>query len=197
MNPNAGAWAGLTVLAFVMAGLLFVSAETLRYRQAWLSLAVFFGASVFHMLYLIKHHLVFLRRRLIGGWRRKRSARIRPSCFALPMGSSHYLSCRGWIIVSIGRSFRCPPTQIAEPGRFSEAAAAWDRTKETTSIATLEAFIWRYGETFYTQLAYDRMEELRSREIVAFSHDSCESGGTCWSQSSKGWCGVCALSGKQ
>jgi hypothetical protein len=27
-----------------------VSAETLRYRQAWLSLAVFFGASVFHAL---------------------------------------------------------------------------------------------------------------------------------------------------
>jgi len=67
MNLNAKAWLGLIVLAFVMATLLFVSAGTLHYWQAWVYLAVFFGASVFHTLYLMKHDPALLQRRLKGG----------------------------------------------------------------------------------------------------------------------------------
>jgi protein-S-isoprenylcysteine O-methyltransferase Ste14 len=67
MNTNVKAWFGLIVLALVMAALLFVSAGTLRYWQAWVYLAVFFGASVFHTLYLMKHDPALLQRRLKGG----------------------------------------------------------------------------------------------------------------------------------
>jgi protein-S-isoprenylcysteine O-methyltransferase Ste14 len=67
MNANAKAWRGLIVLAFVMATLLFVSAGTLHYWQAWAYLAVFFGASVFHTLYLMQHDPALLQRRLKGG----------------------------------------------------------------------------------------------------------------------------------
>ena len=67
MNLNAKAWLGLIVLAFVMATLLFVSAGTLHYWQAWVYLAVFFGASVFHTLYLMKHDPALLQRRVKGG----------------------------------------------------------------------------------------------------------------------------------
>ena len=37
---------GLAVLFAVMASLLFISAGTLHYWQAWLFLAVYFGASI-------------------------------------------------------------------------------------------------------------------------------------------------------
>lgn len=67
MKPNVKAWLGLIVLAFVMAALLFVSAGSLRYWQAWVFLAVFFGASVFQTLYLMKHDPALLQRRLKGG----------------------------------------------------------------------------------------------------------------------------------
>jgi len=47
------------------------------------------------------------------------------------------------------------------PARQSEAAEAWDRTKETTNIDTLEAFIRRFGGTYYGELAKVRLAELR------------------------------------
>src|SRR5262249_25003054 len=43
------------------------SAGTLHYWQAWLYLGVFIGASVLHTLYLMKHDLALLQRRLKGG----------------------------------------------------------------------------------------------------------------------------------
>jgi uncharacterized caspase-like protein len=49
-----------------------------------------------------------------------------------------------------------PPT----PQRLSEAAEAWDRTKDTTSIAALEAFISRFNGTYYADLARLRIGEL-------------------------------------
>jgi hypothetical protein len=67
MNANAKAWLRLVVLAFVMAALLFGSAGTVHYWQAWVYLAVFLGASVFHTLYLMKHDPALLQRRLKGG----------------------------------------------------------------------------------------------------------------------------------
>jgi hypothetical protein len=45
----------------------FVSAGTLHYWQAWAYLAVFFGASIFHTLYLMQHDPALLQRRLKGG----------------------------------------------------------------------------------------------------------------------------------
>jgi protein-S-isoprenylcysteine O-methyltransferase Ste14 len=67
MTLNTKAWLGLIVLAFAMGLLLFVSAGTLHYWQAWAFLAVFFGASVFQTLYLMKHDPALLQRRLKGG----------------------------------------------------------------------------------------------------------------------------------
>ena len=67
MNPKTRAWLGLIFLAFVTGLLLFASAGSVRYWQAWLFLAVFFGGSVFHTCYLIKHDPALLERRLKGG----------------------------------------------------------------------------------------------------------------------------------
>jgi tetratricopeptide (TPR) repeat protein len=57
------------------------------------------------------------------------------------------------------------PISMALPAaslRLSEAAEAWDRTKDTTSIATLEAFIRRFGDSYYGDLAKARLEETKS-----------------------------------
>jgi hypothetical protein len=45
--------------------------------------------------------------------------------------------------------------------RSSEAANAWNATKDTESIAVLDAFLARYGDTFFAVLARARMGELR------------------------------------
>jgi hypothetical protein len=53
------------------------------------------------------------------------------------------------------------------PSRFgSEAAEAWDRTKETTSVVALEAFIRRFGDTYYGDLARARIAELKEAEAA-------------------------------
>lgn len=56
--------------------------------------------------------------------------------------------------------FKTPTTTVMQP-QSSEAERAWDRTKDTTSIATLEAFIGRYGDTYYGDLAKVRLAELK------------------------------------
>ena len=66
-NLSAKAWIGLTFLAIVMALLLFISAGTVHYWEAWLYLGVFFGASVLITHYLIKNDPALLRRRLSAG----------------------------------------------------------------------------------------------------------------------------------
>ena len=45
--------------------------------------------------------------------------------------------------------------------RSSEAAEAWNATKDTTNVAVLGAFVARYRDTFYAELARARIEELR------------------------------------
>ena len=45
--------------------------------------------------------------------------------------------------------------------RLSEVAEAWSATKDTTNIAVLDAFVARYRDTFYAELARARMEELK------------------------------------
>jgi len=63
-----------------------------------------------------------------------------------------------------------PASPIA-PAPASEAAEAWDRVKETTIVAVLEAFIARYRDTFYAELARARVKELgktaKSNEAAA------------------------------
>jgi protein-S-isoprenylcysteine O-methyltransferase Ste14 len=66
------AFRGLLILFLVMAALLFLTAGTIRYWQAWGYLAVFFGASFLITLYLAKYDPALLKRRLSGGpWAEK------------------------------------------------------------------------------------------------------------------------------
>jgi hypothetical protein len=66
-----------------------------------------------------------------------------------------------------GSFYFVPPS--SSPDRFghpdnsslSEAAQAWSAAKDTTNIAVLEAFIQRYKETFYADLARARLNDLR------------------------------------
>jgi len=62
-----------------------------------------------------------------------------------------------------------PSEPAATQARLSEAAEAWDRTKDTASVVLLELFITRYKDTFYADLAKVRIEELKRREVAAAS----------------------------
>lgn len=61
------AWISSAFLAAVMALLLFVPAGRVRYWQAWVYLAVFFGAAALITLFLIRHDPALLERRMRGG----------------------------------------------------------------------------------------------------------------------------------
>jgi formylglycine-generating enzyme required for sulfatase activity len=61
-----------------------------------------------------------------------------------------------------------PTAPVPTPAlRLSEAAEAWDRTKDTSSIATLEFFVARYKDTYYAGLARLRIEELKKGAVAA------------------------------
>jgi len=64
---NARAWLALAVLAAVMGLVLFVTAGTVHYWQAWLYLAVFFGVSALVTVYLMRRDPALLERRMRGG----------------------------------------------------------------------------------------------------------------------------------
>jgi len=55
----------------------------------------------------------------------------------------------------------------AASARLSEAAEAWDRTKDATSSVVLEAFIARYKDTFYAELARARIQLLERQRAAA------------------------------
>ena len=48
-----------------------------------------------------------------------------------------------------------------------EAERAWAVSKDTTTIAVLEEFVRRYGDSHYAALARARMEELRKSQAAA------------------------------
>jgi TPR repeat protein len=50
--------------------------------------------------------------------------------------------------------------------QLSERAEAWDRAKDTTSIAALELFITRYKDTYYADLARLRIQELSKQQLA-------------------------------
>ena len=56
-----------------------------------------------------------------------------------------------------------PPSSV----QISEAAEVWDRAKDTKSIALLEAFIGRFKDTFYAELARERISELKKSQVAA------------------------------
>jgi protein-S-isoprenylcysteine O-methyltransferase Ste14 len=66
-SPNVKTFAGLLVLFLVIAALLFASAGTFRYWQAWTFFAVYFAASLAITSYLMKNDPALLRRRMSGG----------------------------------------------------------------------------------------------------------------------------------
>jgi protein-S-isoprenylcysteine O-methyltransferase Ste14 len=66
-NLNARAWLALAALAAVMGGLLFGSAGTVHYWQAWVYVSIFTGASVLTTLYLMRNDPALLARRMHGG----------------------------------------------------------------------------------------------------------------------------------
>jgi hypothetical protein len=55
-----------------------------------------------------------------------------------------------------------PPLNAAR-SQSDEAAAAWAATKEATNPSVLEAFIQRYGDSFYANLARARLDEIRAK----------------------------------
>ena len=57
----------LVALTVAMGLLLFVPAGTLEYRQAWVYLAIFIGASLLISLYLLRKDPALLQRRMRGG----------------------------------------------------------------------------------------------------------------------------------
>jgi hypothetical protein len=63
-----------------------------------------------------------------------------------------------------GSALAAPPS--AKPAPLSEAAEAWDRTKDTTSIAVLELFAATYKDTYYAGLARLRIEELKQQRVA-------------------------------
>jgi uncharacterized caspase-like protein len=56
-------------------------------------------------------------------------------------------------------------TSVAIPAdqlRLSEASQAWSATKDTANLGVLDAFVARYRDTFFAELARARIEELRT-----------------------------------
>jgi uncharacterized caspase-like protein len=69
-----------------------------------------------------------------------------------------------YFAVASTNSSATEPKALAPSVRLSEAAEAWDRVKDTTNAAVLEAFIKRYRETFYAEMAKARVEELTKQK---------------------------------
>src|SRR5262245_42757654 len=57
-------------------------------------------------------------------------------------------------------------TTAAVQVHLNEAAEAWDKTKDTTNVATLEAFIRRFGESYYGDLAKARLDGIRLPDLT-------------------------------
>ncbi len=70
-----------------------------------------------------------------------------------------------------GRFYFNPAAELGErtaalPSRAREAFDAWSAAKDTRSAVVLDAFIARYGDTFYAELARARKAELRKQGMA-------------------------------
>jgi formylglycine-generating enzyme required for sulfatase activity len=59
-----------------------------------------------------------------------------------------------------------PPEPAPTQARLSEAAEAWSATKDTTNVAVLEAFMARYKDTFFAELARARVDDLKKHQVA-------------------------------
>ena len=62
---------------------------------------------------------------------------------------------------SIGQKTVTTPNEGAAASAAREAYEAWSAAKDTASMAVLEAFVARYRDTFYAELARARIAYLR------------------------------------
>jgi formylglycine-generating enzyme required for sulfatase activity len=58
------------------------------------------------------------------------------------------------------------PAAVGSSIPTREATEAWDRTKDTTSIALLETYVARYGDTYYAELARARVNDLKKQQVA-------------------------------
>jgi protein-S-isoprenylcysteine O-methyltransferase Ste14 len=105
---DARAWLALAILAGVMCALLFGTAGTTRYWQAWVYVSIFVGASVLTTLYLIKNDRALLARRMRGGPMFEKEGTQRIIMVFTSLGFSALLVVPaldhrfGWSTVSVG-----------------------------------------------------------------------------------------------
>jgi phosphate transport system substrate-binding protein len=59
------------------------------------------------------------------------------------------------------------PSGGAPASAPTEVERAWAAVKDTTSVAVLEAFVRRFGDGFYGDIARARLEELRTHQMAA------------------------------
>ena len=90
MTLNARAWIAIAALALVMGALLFGTAGSVSYWQAWLYLAVFFFASVLTTIDLMRRDPALLERRMRGGPTAEREPAQR---VIMPSPRSHSSPC--------------------------------------------------------------------------------------------------------
>jgi len=64
---NSKAWRGNLLLFLVMSSLIFVSAGTLAYWQAWVFLGVYFSGAIAITFYMVRRDADLLARRMSGG----------------------------------------------------------------------------------------------------------------------------------
>ena len=60
-----------------------------------------------------------------------------------------------------------PLATTSPQGALSEAGHAWNLAKETNSVAVLEAFVSRYRDTFYADLAREQISQLKASANAA------------------------------
>jgi len=65
-----------------------------------------------------------------------------------------------------------PQAAIASGPILSEAAQAWEVTKDTTSQAVLETYIRKFGLTFYGDMARARLDEIKQTQAARLSPPS-------------------------
>src|SRR5450631_2660598 len=79
-----------------------------------------------------------------------------------------FIASAGWAIVGVhAQDIEKNPLSQQQGSELSsapksEAAEAWDAVKDTTNPALLEAFIKRYGTTFFAEIAKARLDELKA-----------------------------------
>ena len=85
-----------------------------------------------------------------------------------------YGSLGGTEIALVGNATQQPQPgpQPKAPDTASEAERAWPLVKDTSSVAALEAFITRYKDTFFADLARARLSELTRPETMPTRPDS-------------------------